>query len=516
MNQQSSGQPEAVHHPGGESEPANSGKTAGTGGPKSAGSRPTAAKNETVLGPFTVRDLTVLASTLVLFVASLIPMFESRYNLWNLGSLFFLGLGVILPLIVTALFVARRLSPESRVRVGSLSIDQFASVVASFALGFFFLSAAEHFVPVMLVGLIGSLGLFAATVPARFIPFFAGDFLDRAESPAHVVARESAAPFRKPAAPKEPKAAKEPGSSALAGWSKRLTAGGLGGAGRGAGGVDAGSSAVPASGPQGSDRPFAGSTASHVPYGATPNGATPNGATPNGATAHGTTPNGARQPTASQAGAMPAAAAATLGNAAGNNAAAATAAASVGAAAAAGRGSDASPATQAADVVPSASGRTQAADVVSSASERTQAADVVPSASERTQAADVVPSASERTQAADVPAPAARESSSGQAAGAAPAATMLNPQVRSQEPIGATVDPASRPEEHEEQPVHEAFWFAVAQPRTAVDERTGMPAFVIEPGGWVLALEDRGHEFLVQHTDGRVGVLRDLSNIERG
>ncbi|MCU1511313.1 MAG: hypothetical protein JWO34_1153, partial [Arthrobacter sp.] len=60
------------------------------------------------------------------------------------------------------------------------------------------------------------------------------------------------------------------------------------------------------------------------------------------------------------------------------------------------------------------------------------------------------------------------------------------------------------------------FWFAVAQPRTAVDEHTGAPAFVIEPGGWVLALEDRGGEFLVQHTDGRVGVLRDLSNIERG
>jgi hypothetical protein len=101
-------------------------------------------------------------------------------------------------------------------------------------------------------------------------------------------------------------------------------------------------------------------------------------------------------------------------------------------------------------------------------------------------------------------------------AASAPAETMLHPQVTSQEPIGATVDPSSRPEEHEEQPVHEAFWFAVAQPRTAVDERTGMPAFVIEPGGWVLALEDRGHEFLVQHTDGRVGVLRDLSNIERG
>ena len=61
-----------------------------------------------------------------------------------------------------------------------------------------------------------------------------------------------------------------------------------------------------------------------------------------------------------------------------------------------------------------------------------------------------------------------------------------------------------------------AFWFAVAQPRTAVDEHTGAPVFTIEPGGWVLALEDRGHEFLVQHSDGRVGILRDLSHIERG
>ena len=78
------------------------------------------------------------------------------------------------------------------------------------------------------------------------------------------------------------------------------------------------------------------------------------------------------------------------------------------------------------------------------------------------------------------------------------------------------MDPSSRHDELDDQPIHEAFWFAVAQHRTAYDPRTGAPAFVIEPGGWVLALEDRGHEFLVQHTDGRLGVLRDLSNIERG
>ena len=480
MNQQSHGQHQAVHHPGQASGPAESNKPAVAEGPKPAGSRLTATKNETVLGPFTVRDLTVVASTLILFVASLIPMFGSRYNLWNLGSLFFLGLGVILPLIVTALFAARRLSPESKVRIGSLSIDQFASVVASFALGFFFLSAAEDFLPVMLVGLVGSVGLFAATVLARFIPFFAGDFLDRAEVPAHVVARESAAPFRKPSAPKEPKAAKEPGSSSLAGWSKRLTAGGAGKAGRGAAGGPAAGGA--ATGAPNADRPYAGASASEELHGATPYGATQHAATQRGAT-QGAAPQG----DAPLGHAVPAAAAAaTSGNAAGNNAAAATAAAAVGAAAAS-RGADASPATQ---------------------------------------AADVVPSAAERTQAATVPAAAGRESGAGPAtgaapaasasAGSAPAATMLNPQVRSQEPIGATVDPSSRPEEHDEQPVHEAFWFAVAQPRTAVDERTGMPAFVIEPGGWVLALEDRGHEFVVQHTDGRVGVLRDLSNIERG
>ena len=78
------------------------------------------------------------------------------------------------------------------------------------------------------------------------------------------------------------------------------------------------------------------------------------------------------------------------------------------------------------------------------------------------------------------------------------------------------MDPASRPDAEAAEPSHEAFWFAVAQPRTAVDEKTGAPAFEIEPGGWVLALKDRGDEFLVQNTDGRLGVLRDLSNIERG
>ncbi len=197
-----------------------------------AGSKPAGKKNEAVLGPFTIRDLTVFGSTLILFVASLIPMFAVRYNLWNLGSLFFLGLGIILPVIVAALFVARRVSPGTKMRVGSLSVDQFGSVVASFAVAFFFLSIAGAFVPSMLLALVGALGLLSATVLGRLIPFFAGDFLDRAEVPAHIVARESAVPVRKPRAPKAPKEAKDEkapkaaGTSAVAGWAKRMTPGG--------------------------------------------------------------------------------------------------------------------------------------------------------------------------------------------------------------------------------------------------------------------------------------------------
>ncbi|MET3951596.1 hypothetical protein [Arthrobacter sp. UYEF36] len=414
-------------------------------------------KNEAVLGPFTIRDLTVFGSTLILFVASLIPMFAVRYNLWNLGSLFFLGLGILLPVIVAALFVARRLSPGTKIRIGSLSVDQFGSVVASFAVAFFFLAVAGAYVPSMLLALVGALGLLAATVLGRLIPFFAGDFLDRAEVPAHVVARESAVPVRKPRAPKEPKEAKDgtapkaAGTSAVAGWAKRMTAGGQ----SGAAGTGAASGA--------------------------PGAAAVSGAAAGAASGAATGSSAVR----------PAAATPAAGQEAPARAAAPTPVVS-------------SPETQVAGIVPAAT-----ASKAPSPAEQGQAGAVVPPgatapAGEHPRDARAA-SAAEETRAAEASAPSGTS-----------APTTVNPQVRQQEPIGATVDPEHRHEDHHAPIVHEAFWFAVAQPRTAVDEHSGTAAFVIEPGGWVLALEDRGHEFLVQHTDGRVGVLRDLSNIERG
>lgn len=455
MNEQANGQlkqPAQSQGNGGAERPAGYGEaprfTVDKANSKTAGK-----KNEAVLGPFTIRDLTVFGSTLILFVASLIPMFAVRYNLWNLGSLFFLGLGIILPVIVAALFVARRVSPATKMRVGSLSVDQFGSVVASFAVAFFFLSIAGAFVPSMLLALVGALGLLAATVLGRLIPVFAGDFLDRAEVPAHIVARESAVPVRKPRAPKAPKEAadekapKAAGTSAVAGWAKRMTPGGQSAKDATPRGYESFGAAAGAAGAAAASGAAAGSAAS--------------------------TPPAAQQAPAQSAAPNPVVS---------------------------------SPETQAAAVVPAAS-----APAAPSAAEQTQAAAVVPPAA-NSPAGDQAPdaqaraaAAAEDTRAAEVPAASSHS-----------APTTVNPQVRQQEPIGATVDPASRPEEDDVQPVHEAFWFAVAQPRTAMDEHSGATAFVIEPGGWVLALEDRGHEFLVQHTDGRVGVLRDLSNIERG
>ena len=446
MNQQIVGQktgPDTAAGSGSTTAPA-----AGAGKPATSDGKG-ASVHQTVLGPFTIRDLAVFAATLILFIASLLPIFGGRYNLWNLNNLFFLGLGIVLPLVVSALFAARRLAPGTKIRIGSLSIDQFASVVASFAVAFFFLSVAGAYVPSLLVGLIGALVLFAATVLGRFLPYVSPDFQGRAEAPAHVVAREAAVPVHKPRAPKKPKAE--------SGASKPAAGGGL------FSGAGAGSSAV---------QPNA---AHH-------------------------TPATAAVPTTGAAAAMaPAAGPAPVS----------TAPEASDAGSAGGPG----PATQASDVVRPAS---------APAAEETQLGDI-PSGSAAAAgpasgagASPVVGAGPGAGQAARGNHDGGTAASDAQGSWEPPAATAVHPQVRADVPIGATVDPASRPEESDEQPIHEAFWFAVAQHRTAFDPRTGAPAFVIEPGGWVLALEDRGHEFLVQHTDGRLGVLRDLSNIERG
>ncbi|WP_104086283.1 hypothetical protein [Arthrobacter sp. GMC3] len=163
--------------------------------------------SKALLGPLTARDLTVLGAVLVIFVASVLPItlvFGLQGNLWSVSGMYFIGIGVILPLLVGALFTIRRLSPDVKLRVGSLSVDQFASVVAGFATAYFFLSTVIIFDIAYLVGLIGALVLLAATVLAPWIPAFAADFAGRTEVPAHPAARDAVPAVARPAAPKPP------------------------------------------------------------------------------------------------------------------------------------------------------------------------------------------------------------------------------------------------------------------------------------------------------------------------
>ncbi len=65
-------------------------------------------------------------------------------------------------------------------------------------------------------------------------------------------------------------------------------------------------------------------------------------------------------------------------------------------------------------------------------------------------------------------------------------------------------------------PIQQAFWFAVPEPRDAVDPSTGAAAFTITPGEWFLALADHGTSFTVRNSDGREGVLHNVEGIQRG
>ncbi|NUP74629.1 MAG: hypothetical protein HOQ07_08290, partial [Sinomonas sp.] len=163
---------------------------------------PSGAQNEAVLGPFTVRDLTVFGGVLIIFIGSLLPLVQRGgfLNLWNAQNLYFLAIGILLPLGLAGLFAWRRLAPEASIRIGSFSLDQFASIVSVLACSYFFLFAVTALSPGGIVGFVGGAVLVVATVFARVIPLFAGDFAGRPEVPAHVVARDAVRPAAKPKA----------------------------------------------------------------------------------------------------------------------------------------------------------------------------------------------------------------------------------------------------------------------------------------------------------------------------
>ncbi|MEG9249320.1 hypothetical protein V6S67_14625 [Arthrobacter sp. Soc17.1.1.1] len=418
--------------------------TAGTAGSGTSGSGTSSGVSTTdaptgpskaAAGPFTLRELIFGGGVALVFIGTLLPFIGGDVlytNFWSSASLFFIGIGILLPVVALALLAARRLG-SSGLRVGSLSVDQFASVTAVLAATFFFLQTVTAYHVGPLVALIGSLGMLAASVVAPFLPVLKDDFTDRPEVPARTAARPiTAARPRppKPAAPAETAAA--PGSTGRtspsginpAAAGVRQNGAGLYGAG-GAGAVGAGAAAA---GQAGIERGT--STTAPASDAAAGDAVRPDQA-----------PHG-------QMGAH--AVGDTSGDASGETSREAS------------HGTDGTAAT----------------DRSASASARP----------EQTRVHDVVRDDTTRTDAA-------ADSTSGERA--------------RQEPITAT-------RSADEEPVVEAFWFAVGSQRPVYDEQTGREVFRLQPGDWEVGIEDRGSEFLVQDKrTGAVGILRDLRNIER-
>lgn len=59
------------------------------------------------------------------------------------------------------------------------------------------------------------------------------------------------------------------------------------------------------------------------------------------------------------------------------------------------------------------------------------------------------------------------------------------------------------------------FWILAQTERDVHDER-GEPLFRIGPAAWALVIEDRGGAYVVRHDDGRIGYLHDISDISKG
>lgn len=146
-----------------------------------------------ILG-FTLRELIILGAWALAFLVSFFPVSPGARAVWGSGVDWILTIGV--PTAAVFLIVLRRFSPDGIRRVGSLGIDQFASVAASVAAVawgqlLWHQVAATVDTGALLIGwvpvvaLLACLALVAATVAAPLIPRLRDDFEGRMETLAH-------------------------------------------------------------------------------------------------------------------------------------------------------------------------------------------------------------------------------------------------------------------------------------------------------------------------------------------
>ncbi|MGX1694321.1 hypothetical protein ACWIBQ_02910 [Microbacterium keratanolyticum] len=143
---------------------------------------------------FTVRELLMVGVWAVAFVVSFFPLGAGGASVWTTGLHWLLTIGV--PTVALFLIVLRRFSPEGIRRVGSLGIDQFASVAFSVSamlwvqhvwdsVSFALRLDGRVLGWVMWVELTCMLALVVLTVVAPLIPGLREDFEGRMETLAH-------------------------------------------------------------------------------------------------------------------------------------------------------------------------------------------------------------------------------------------------------------------------------------------------------------------------------------------
>lgn len=185
------------------------------------------------VGPFSVREVTLIGVWLFAFVVSFFPVTATWMGgisvqinwgtVWSTGFGWILTIG--LPTVAVFLIVLRRLSPSGIRRVGSLGVDQFASVAFSVSALLWFANVWETVAFALQTGewvrswvmwiefLFMVLGV-VLTVLAPYIPTFKEDFEGRTEIPAHNNARPIRAITPRPAPEPAPfVAAAEPAAS---------------------------------------------------------------------------------------------------------------------------------------------------------------------------------------------------------------------------------------------------------------------------------------------------------------
>ena len=154
------------------------------------------------IGPFSIREVIILGVWVLAFVTSFFSLSLLRFDsVWTSGLGWILTIGV--PSVAVFLLVLRRLSPAGIRRVGSLGIDQFASVAFSVSavVWLTYIWETVAFVTdggpwvrswVMWLEFALMLAGVVLTVFAPFIPVLCDDFRHRPE----VVAHRNARPLR--------------------------------------------------------------------------------------------------------------------------------------------------------------------------------------------------------------------------------------------------------------------------------------------------------------------------------